>query len=392
MANAGTKQMKNKILIILSWSSLTLVSVPISAKVTCTGDACTVLPTSIQSQLNNVDQALQSQYTDKVLDTMSEAAVLTNINSSLMGPGLVNRFQIGGGLGISGQKKEDIDVQYQSLNFQKLPNVGASVAPNLVLAVNLGWLLGGGPSDTEADLKTFMHRFNLYIHGFKFNFAQGDVQKAIEAQNKNVDLGGDITTGGLTLRFHVFDNYSDGLGIFEFSGISLGMGIHYQRQVLNVAYNDGKTQSLTLGPAIGTWGGETKFNYNSTITSVPLDLRTGFRMFYFLTFFAGAGASLNFGSTNLKIERSGPLSLALDSGAISSSLSAEVAALIPSASLGQLRTGTLALDLSGSAQAPNTTNFLIAGIELNALITKITVEAIVAQKVQSVMLGAKITF
>lgn len=392
MANAGTKQMKNKILIILSLSSLTLVSVPISAKVTCTGDACTVLPTSIQSQLNNVDQALQSQYTDKVLDTMSEAAVLTNINSSLMGPGLVNRFQIGGGLGISGQKKEDIDVQYQSLNFQKLPNVGASVAPNLVLAVNLGWLLGGGPSDTEADLKTFMHRFNLYIHGFKFNFAQGDVQKAIEAQNKNVDLGGDITTGGFTLRFHVFDNYSDGLGIFEFSGISLGMGIHYQRQVLNVAYNDGKTQSLTLGPAIGTWGGETKFNYNSTITSVPLDLRTGFRMFYFLTFFAGAGASLNFGSTNLKIERSGPLSLALDSGAISSSLSAEVAALIPSASLGQLRTGTLALDLSGSAQAPNTTNFLIAGIELNALITKITVEAIVAQKVQSVMLGAKITF
>lgn len=392
MANAGTKQMKNKILIILSLSSLTLVSVPISAKVTCTGDACTVLPTSIQSQLNNVDQALQSQYTDKVLDTMSEAAVLTNINSSLMGPGLVNRFQIGGGLGISGQKKEDIDVQYQSLNFQKLPNVGASVAPNLVLAVNLGWLLGGGPSDTEADLKTFMHRFNLYIHGFKFNFAQGDVQKAIEAQNKNVDLGGDITTGGFTLRFHVFDNYSDGLGIFEFSGISLGMGIHYQRQVLNVAYNDGKTQSLTLGPAIGTWGGETKFNYNSTITSVPLDLRTGFRMFYFLTFFAGAGASLNFGSTNLKIERSGPLSIALDSGAISSSLSAEVAALIPSASLGQLRTGTLALDLSGSAQAPNTTNFLIAGIELNALITKITVEAIVAQKVQSVMLGAKITF
>lgn len=384
--------MKNHLITSIILSIFWLFSFPLAAKVTCTGDACTVLPTSIQSQLNNVDQALQSQYTDKVLDTMSESAVLTNINSSLMGPGIVNRFQIGGGLGISGQKKEDINVQYQSLNFQKLPNVGASLAPNLVLAVNLGWLLGGGPSDTETDLKTFMHRFNLYIHGFKFNFAQGDVQKAIEAQNKNVDLGGDITSGGFTLRFHVFDSYSDGVGIFEFSGISLGMGMHYQRQVLNVAYNDGKTQSLTLGPAIGTWGGETKFNYNSTITSVPIDLRTGFRMFYFLTFFAGAGASLNFGSTNLKIERSGPLSIALDSGAISSSLSAEVAALIPTASLGQLRTGTLSLDLSGSAQAPNTTNFLIAGIELNALITKLTVEAIVAQKVQSVMVGAKITF
>jgi hypothetical protein len=387
-----TGKMQSKHLKILVCLSILVLALPLPAKVTCTGDACTILPTAIQTQLNNVDQALQTQYTDKILDTMAESAVLTNINSSLMGPGIVNRFQIGGGMGLSGQKKEDINVQYQSLNFQKMPNVGASLAPNLVLAVNLGWLMGGGPSDTETDLKTFMHRFNLYVHGFKFNFSQGDVQKAIEAQNKNMDLGGDITTGGFTLRFHVFDSYSDGLGIFEFSGISIGMGMHYQRQVINVSYDDGKTQSLTLGPAVGTWGGETKFNYNSTITSIPLDVRTGFRMFYFLTIFAGGGSSLNFGSTNLKVERSGPLAVALDSGAIASSLSAEIAALIPSASLGQARTGTLALDLSGSAQAPNTTNFLIAGIELNALITKITVEAIVAQKIQSVMVGAKIAF
>ncbi len=384
--------MINQKFTLLCFLSLFVFYTNLSAKVTCTGDACTILPTSIQSQLNSVDQALQSQYTDKVLATMAESAVLTNINSSLMGPGIVNRFQIGGGAGVSGQKKEDITVQYQSLSFDKLPNVGASVAPNLILAVNLGWLLGGGPSDTESDLKTFMHRFNLYVHGFKFNFAQGDVQKAIEAQNKNVDLGGDITTGGFTLRFHVFDSYSDGLGIFEFSGISLGMGLHYQRQVLNVAYNDGKTQSVTLGPAVGSWGGETKFSYNSTLTSVPLDIRTGFRMFYFLTIFAGGGASVNFGSTNLSIERSGPLTLALDSGAIASSLSSQVAALIPSSSLGQLRTGTLSLDLSGSAQAPNTTNFLIAGVELNVLVTKITVEAMVSEKVQSVMAGAKIVF
>ncbi|MDZ4727963.1 MAG: hypothetical protein SH817_17540 [Leptospira sp.] len=368
------------------------LSFHLGAEVTCTGDACTILPASIKSQLNNADQALQTQYTDKVLATMAEAAVLTNINSSLMGPGIVNRFQIGGGVGISGQKKEDINVQYQSLSFDKLPNVGASMSPNLVMAVNIGWLLGGGPSDTETDLKTFMHRFNLYVHGFKFNFAQGDVQKAIEAQNKNVQLGGDITNGGFTLRFHVFDSYSDGLGIFEFAGVSLGMGLHYQRQVINVTYDDGKTQSITLGPAIGTWGGSTTFNYNSTITSVPLDVRTGFRMFYLLTIFAGGGTSLNFGSTNLTLERSGPLTLALDSGAVASSLPAEVAALIPSASLGQTRTGNLALDLSGSAQTPNTTNFMIAGIEINALITKITLEAMASQKVQSVMLGAKIAF
>lgn len=379
-------------ILFLSIISSFFMNVSLQAKVTCTGDACTILPTTIQSQINSLDTALQLQYTDKVLATMSEAAVISNINSSLMGPGIVNRFQVGAGLGIAGQQKEDINVAYQSLSFQKLPNVGASLAPNFVVAINLGWLMGGGPSDTEPELKTFLHRFNLYLHGFKFNFAQGDVQKAIEAQNKNIELGGDITTGGFTLRFHIIENYSDGVGLFEFSGISMGLGLHYQRQVIDVTYNDNKSQTLTLGPAIGTWGGATTFNYSSTVTSVPLDIRTGFRMFYFFTIFAGAGASMNFGSSSLNLTRTGPLTIALDSAAISASLSPEIAALIPTSALGQTKTGTLTMDLSGKAQAPNTTNFLIAGIEINALITKLTVEAIVAQNVQSVMVGAKFSF
>lgn len=364
----------------------------VEAKVTCSGDACSILPTTIQSQINNLDQALQLQYTDKVLATMSEAAVVSNINSSLMGPGLVNRFQVGMGVAVAGQQKEDINVVYQNLSFQKLPNVGASIAPNFIVAVNLGWLMGGGPSDTEPELRTFLHRFNLYLHGFQFNFSQGDVQKAIEAQNKNVDLGGDITSGGFTLRYQLIENYSDGIGLFEFTGISMGLGLHYQRQLIDVTYNDNKTQSLTLGPAVGTWGGATTFNYSSTVTSVPIDLRTGFRFFYFFTLFAGGGTSMNFGSSSLNLSRSGPLVLALDSSAISSSLSAEIAALIPASALGQTKTGTLTMDVSGKAQAPNTTNFLIAGVEINALITKLTVEAVVAQNVQSVMVGAKFAF
>ncbi|TGK87883.1 hypothetical protein EHQ24_01330 [Leptospira noumeaensis] len=384
--------MKFRIGVLLLTISSSLLVNSLQAKVTCTGDACTILPTTIQSQINSVDTALQLQYTDKVLATMSEAAVISNINSSLMGPGIVNRFQVGVGMTVAGQQKEDINVAYQSLSFQKLPNVGASLAPNFIVAVNLGWLMGGGPSDTEPELKTFLHRFNLYLHGFKFNFAQGDVQKAVEAQNKNVELGGDITNGGFTLRFHIIENYSDGIGLFEFSGISMGLGLHYQRQVIDVTYNDNKSQTLTLGPAIGTWGGSTTFNYSSTVTSVPLDIRTGFRMFYFFTIFAGAGTAMNFGSSTLNLTRSGPLTLALDSSAISASLSPEIAALIPSSALGQTKTGTLTMDLSGKAQAPNTTNFLIAGIEINALITKLTVEAVVAQNVQSVMLGAKFSF
>lgn len=364
----------------------------LEAKVTCTGDACAILPTNILTQINNVDQVLQVQYTDKVLQSMTEAAIITNINSSLMGPGIVNRFQVGTGLTLAGQKKADIDILYGDLNFRKLPNVGAAISPNFVVAVNLGWLLGDGPSDTEPDLKSFMHRFNLYLHGFSFNFGDGDVQRIVEQQLSNTKLAGDITNGGFTLRYHLVENYSDGYGFFEFAGVSLGLGLHYQKQAINLTYSDSSTQAITLGPAKGTWGGESTFNYNSTITSVPLDLRTGVRMFYFLTFFAGAGTSLNFGTTDLVIQRSGPLTISLDSGAISTSIPANLQALIPSSLLNQSRTGTLGLDVSGKALAPNSLGFLVAGFEFNALITKITLEAMVSQQVQSVMAGFKIAF
>lgn len=362
------------------------------AGVTCTGEACTILPNSVQAQIRQLDQTIQFQYTDKVLESMTEAAVITNLNSSLMGPGIVNRFQVGGGVGISAQQKSNIDVVSGDINLRNLPNVGAAIAPNLVAAINLGWFLGGGPSDTEPELKTFLHRFNLYLHGFSFNYGSSNVQGLVERANSNLTLGGDITSGGFTLRYNLVENYSDGFGIFEFAGVSLGLGLHYQRQTLNLNYNDNKTQTVRLGPATGSWGGATEFDYSSNLTSVPLDLRTGVRMFYFLTFFAGGGTSLNFGKSEISITRSGPLNVALDSNAIATSLPSSVAALIPSGAIGQSKTGTLVLDVNGKAQAPNSLGFLVAGFEANVLLTKVTLEAMVSQQIQSVMVGFKITF
>ncbi|MCC5814651.1 MAG: hypothetical protein JJT78_07840 [Leptospira sp.] len=363
----------------------------LTAQVTCTGAACDILPENIRFQLNQVDTAIQAQYTDKVLSTMTEAAVLGNINSAMMGPGIVNRFQIGGGVTLAGQKKQDVDIVSQDLVFRGLPNVGASVAPNINIAFNLGWLMGDGPSDTVSEYSSFLHRFNVYLHGFQYNFAQSDVQDIIKRQDDKINLSGDIANYGFMIRFHVVPNYSDGIGIFEFSGISIGTGVHYQRQNFSLLYNDPTSQAVTLGPSIGTWGGFPTLNYKSSVTSIPLDVRTGFRMFYVLTLFVGVGTSLNFGNSSLEFQKQGPLSLRVEDALISSNLTPAQQAALANLT-GTTETGTLSIGLRGKGNAPNNLSYVVGGFELNVGFVKLLFEAMASKNIQSANVGVKIAF
>jgi hypothetical protein len=358
--------------------SLGISSQNLHAQVVCTGSACDLLPTSIKSQLNASSSALETQYVDKVLESMTEAAVLSNINSAMMGPGLVNRFQVGAGISAAGQKKEDISVVYQDLNFNNLPNVGATITPNINIAFNLGWLLGYGPSDTPTENANYLHRFNVYIHGFQYNFANSDVQDLIKRQQDNLQLGGGITNYGAMIRFHVFPSYGDEYGVFEFSGISLGLGLHYQKQEMNVVYADSTAQTIALGSsAVGSWSGDTNFRFKSTVTSIPMDVRTGFRFFYFMTLFAGAGTSLNFGSTSLDFSREGPLGITATDTTTSTSIS---------------QSGTLSVALNGKASPPNSMGYVVGGLEFNLLFLKILVEGMASKNIQSANIGVKVAF
>lgn len=346
------------------------------SQVICSGSACDILPSSIRTQLTASSSALETQYVDKVLESMVESAVLTNINSAMMGPGLVNRFQVGASISAAGQKKEDITVVYRDLNFNNLPNVGATITPNINLAFNLGWILGHGPSDSPEENAHYLHRFNVYLHGFQYNFSNGDVQDLIKRQQDNLQLGGGISNYGAMIRFHVFPSYGDEYGVFEFSGISLGLGLHYLKQDLNIIYSDSTRQTLALGStATGTWSGDTNFRFKSTVTSVPMDVRTGFRFFYFMTLFAGVGTSLNFGSSSLDFSRSGPLALTVTNGTNTLSQS-----------------GTLSLALNGKANPPNSMGYVVGGLEFNLLFLKVLVEGMASKNIQSANVGVKIAF
>lgn len=364
---------------------------PARAEVTCTGTVCTILPADILQQLNQMDKAIQTQYTDKLIRTMTEAAVIANINSTMIGTGVVERFQIGGGITLAGQKKQDIDVGVGSLVFRQLPNVGAAVSPNINLAFNLGWISGHGPADTDIEYSHFLHRFNVYLHGFQYSFNQEDIKDVIKKQDDKIDLTGDISNYGFTIRYHLLPGYSDGMGLFEFSGVSMGVGLHYQKQALSLVYRDNTAQSIAMGSAFGTWGGFPSLDFRSTVTSIPIDVRTGFRLFSFLSLFAGTGTTMNFGNSSLRFQKQGTLSLGITSAAALPGVPPELQALLGGIS-GNTQTGNLSVTVNGSAGPPNSMSYMIAGVELNFPFLKILVEGVASQNIQSANVGVKLSF
>lgn len=366
------------------------------AQITCTppssgNSVCDFIPAATYAEFNGLEQTIRTQYLNELTKSMADAAVLANINSSMMGPGKVNRFQIGLGLSVAGTKKDDVNIQHSDISLPKFPNVGASINPSVMVGVNLGWLFGNGPSDQPdqssdpASGRSFLHRINIFAHGFQGAIGSGDLRNLSDTASKDLNIGGTINSFGATVRFQLVRERYTRLDFFGFTGISLGVGFHRKWEEVSLGYHPDNADSIkvSFGPASGRWEQNVSFDYQSKVQSVPVDIRTGVRLFYFLTVFAGAGISNNTGNMKLNLNATGPLYLALDPGASG----------LPPELISQLNGnagGTLTLQTGGSANVRTQMNYLIGGIELNLLTFKVLVEAVATDdKIYSANLGVK---
>ncbi|TGM96519.1 Lsa36 family surface (lipo)protein [Leptospira yasudae] len=367
-------------ILILSFAGLVPAG-SLTAQVTCTGQACTIIPSSISSQFNGLENEIRTKYLNEVVKSMADAALLTTINSSMMGPGTINRFQIGGGVSAAGVKNEDIQIQYAGVTLPNLPNGGASLSPTLMAGVNLGWLTGNGPSDQEEEKRSFLHRINIYVHGFQGNLNQGDLRN-LNNQTDQYRISGNYNSFGATVRFQLIKERYTRLDFFGFTGLSLGLGFHRKTEEMSLGYSPTSIPKVSFGPASGRWDADFTMDYRAKSESLPIDIRTGVRLFYFLTIFAGAGISQNSGSSNLSLAVSGPLTLTLDAAA----------AGLPMQFLqgySASSTGNLSIRTHGDARAKDSLNYLIGGVEINLLTFKVLVEGMVAEKIYSANVGVK---
>ncbi|MGJ4746530.1 Lsa36 family surface (lipo)protein [Leptospira sp. SA-E8] len=375
-----------------------LYFIPVSsaeAQVTCLPPAsgnnvCNLIPASTVAQFNGLEETIRKEYLNELTKSMADASVLANINSSMMGPGTINRFQIGGGLGVAGVKKDDINIQYGDIAIPKFPNVGASINPGVMAGVNLGWLLGQGAShkpddDEKNSSRSFLHRINIYAHGFQGNISNGDIKSLSDSTSKDLSMAGNVNSFGVTVRFQIMKERYTRLDFFGFTGLSLGVGFHRKWEEITMNYHPSGNDAVKVefGPATGKWDADVNFAYQSKVQSVPIDIRTGVRLFYFLTVFAGAGISNNTGYTKLNLGVSGPLYLALDPNASG----------LPPQVIQQMNGnagGTLSLRTSGAADVRTQMNYFVGGLELNILMFKVLVEGMATDdKIYSANLGIK---
>ncbi|MBM9502127.1 hypothetical protein JWG44_17860 [Leptospira sp. 201903071] len=381
--NTCRKSVLGRILPILILSIAGLVPAgSLFSQVTCTGQACSVIPVSITSQFNGLENEVRTKYLNEVVKSMADSALLTNINSSMMGPGTINRFQVGAGISAAGIKNEDIQIQYAGINLPNLPNGGASISPSFMAGVNLGWLTMNGPSDQEEEKRSFLHRINIYVHGFQGSLGQGDLRTANASAAEDFKLAGNFNSFGATVRFQLLKERYTRLDFFGFTGLSLGLGFHNKTEELSMGYSPTSIPKVSFGPASGRWDADFSMDYRAKSQSLPIDIRTGVRLFYFLTIFGGAGISQNTGSSNLNLLVSGPLTLTLEAAA--AGLPLEFLKGYSASS-----TGTLSIRTSGEAKAKDSVNYLIGGVELNLAVFKLLVEGVVSEKFYSANVGVK---
>ncbi|XDD51678.1 hypothetical protein AB3N59_08085 [Leptospira sp. WS92.C1] len=368
-------------ILILSFAGLVPTS-SLFAQVTCTGAACSVIPNNVSSQFNGLENEIRTKYLDPVVRSMVDSAVLTTINSSMMGPGTINRFQIGAGVSGAGIKNEDIQIQYAGINLPNLPNGGASLSPSLMAGVNLGWLAMQGQSNQPDENRSFLHRINIFVHGYQGNLGQGDLKSLTGEGGNDFRLAGNFNSFGATVRFQLLKERYTRWDLFGFTGLSLGVGFHRKTEELSLGYTPSQFPKVAFGPASGRWDADFSLDYRARTESLPIDIRTGVRLFYILTLFVGGGISQNTGSSQMNLLVQGPMTLTLDAAA--AGLPLQFLQGYQNAS-----SGDLSIRTGGEAKAKNSLNYAVGGLEINLLTFKILLEGLVSEKFYSANVGVK---
>ncbi|HMV45161.1 MAG TPA: hypothetical protein PK079_14105 [Leptospiraceae bacterium] len=376
---------------------------------TCVGQACNVIPQKYLSEFSNLDSTFQTQYLIPVMESMIESGIIINNNSSMIGSGYVNRFQLGSGLSASYIKKDDITINYGDITIPKLPNAGIASAPTIMGAINLGWFIGKGDAlqqrneddddeNEDVDNKNYLHRFNLFFHGMNVGYNTTDV-KAAYINKPEISGSIQVQSIGAILRYHIIEPKISSYSLISFSGLSLGIGYNAQRLNMQINHQPRTNETVSFGELKGSWIAKTEFDFSSNIHSIPIELRSGLKIFYFFDLFCGVGFSKNYGEANLHLSRGGPIKLSLDPTYIynSSLLTSDYYKYFSNNALNPTNgamnpEGSLAMDFRRKVKLETNTNYFIAGMEFNFAILKLLAEATIIEKGFGANLGLKVVF
>lgn len=345
---------------------------PLKAQMYCQGDGCAYLPID-SDQINNIFYALQTNYLNKVLEDMAIANSYAIVNTIPGGVVNLKEFTIGIGVSVAQTKLRKIDVfvpDYGTL--EDMPSSGVALVPSLFIGTNLGYIFSNKPTLSKLPWYS-LHRFDIFLSYLNSGInneqlGTGKKNETWEVLSKSV---------GLELRYHLAEGDKEISYLFGFSGVSLGIGYHSVNQNINYKQKDSKiTLNATYNTDL-TWKANNEINYENKMDVYLIDIRTGIQLLYFFRFSIGVGHSWLKGSSSLKLQRFGPVTVTSDYLTL-------LGYKAPDTYLGVLLQG------SGSPPHRNIT-YLTAGLEINIPIFKIFIDVKGTKDIYSGSVGIRMS-
>jgi hypothetical protein len=349
--------------------------------VNCTGQVCNALGTDFRNLLTDLPNEFQKQYISKNLEAMNHANGTSNAFSGITGVGSVNAFQVG--MGLNGALYQDgkTDFKYRGIELNQLPVAGFGITPNIMGAVNLGWILGQGRRDEG---NSFLHRFNIYGKFDRMNFSSTDIKGIIPT---SFEYRGNFIhrQTGVMLRYDAIKPSNEGF-FLRFSGLNIGVGYSRQTNELEFQNEKNSNTSFKYGDFQGSWVANSKFMYKASVVSIPVDIRTGILLMRMFTIYTGFGAVRSEGIAELELSRSGVLKMAVDPLSVFNSSTLKPSSFIPE-TLSQ--EGFFSVQLKSRDKSKFTTSYILGGVEIDIWKMKILLETYLTEKTKSASIGLK---
>jgi len=227
-------------------------------------------------------------------------------------------FMLGAGVGASFTGVKTMMESAMTQNFDKLnPSTNGGNLP----PIGLSPVLSFGFGLKLSFLPGFLKKVNVFGSYFGFD------KQLIESYTTPIVLGDPVTKMDFGMKYYSFMGQYKVInkidlpkipvigGVIRWGGLDFTSGLQLSNVYANVEITKNIDKCLTSDPATATdtscaLGGvmdlrdmrvasTTKAGLNFTTYSVPLELSTSLRLFWFFTFFAGGAVDLNFGNSTV---------------------------------------------------------------------------------------------
>ncbi len=133
----------------------------------------------------------------------------------------------------------------------------------------------------------------------------------------SVDMGDysfETKTFGLGINYQLIDNGGDRFSLFKWSGLSLGTGLLYNKNNIEMTYDMGDYESESITPVAGEtfylgFTPETTFGLDISSYVIPVDISTSARLLWIFNFTVGAGLDFTFGTSEIIAEANSDIDL-----------------------------------------------------------------------------------